>query len=230
MAIATIASFNGFPLSLLLLREALCSAMRRTSETLLKLSGVVLVAALLGANPAKAVDVEFVAFSPADQWDARTYRAIWAEFGPRIVAAFETVTCLPFRESLVPAVVAEDVSHSGGPAHPMQLRASYVRAVKQATLVHELGHRHLWQLAERLDGIDGHMTLYLVLDEVWAQVWGGEFAAQRIAGESEWRATYDYGKAWQWARALQRSERTQLWNDLLARNGFSGNCNRVARR
>jgi hypothetical protein len=117
--------------------------MRRTSETLLKLSGVVLVATLLGANPAKAIDVEFVAFSPADQWDARTYRAIWAEFGPRIVAAFETVTCLPFTESLVPAIVAEDVSHSGGPEHPMQLRASYVRAVKQATLVHELGHRHL---------------------------------------------------------------------------------------
>ena len=101
---------------------------------------------------------------PADQWDTRTYRAIWAEFGERIVAAFETVTCLPFAESRVPAIVADDVSHSGGPEHPMQLRATYARAVKQATLVHELGHRHLWQLAERLDGIDGHMTLYLVLD------------------------------------------------------------------
>lgn len=204
--------------------------MGRINEILRKLRSVVLVATLLGANPATAVEVEFVAFSPADQWDARTYRAIWAEFGPRIVQAFETVTCLPFTESLVPAIVAEDVSHSGGPAHPMQLRASYVRAVKQATLVHELGHRHLWQLAERLEGIDGHMTLYLVLDEVWAQVWGKEFAAQRIQGESDWQATYDYRKAWQWASSLQRSERTRLWNNLLVRNGFPGNCNGATRR
>jgi hypothetical protein len=103
----------------------------------------------------------------------------------------------------------------------MQLRASYARAVKQATLVHELGHRHLWQLAERLDGIDGHMTLYLVLDEVWARVWGEAFAASRIKSESAWQATYDYAKAWQWARELKREERAKLWNELLARNGFS---------
>jgi hypothetical protein len=189
-----------------------------------KASGVVLVAALLGARAASAVEVEFVALSPADQWDTKTYRAIWDEFGERIVAAFETVTCLPFAEPRIPAIVANDVSHSGGPQHPMQLRATYARAVKQATLVHELGHRHLWQLAERLDGIDGHMTLYLVLDRVWAQVWGEEFAAQRIATESAWDASYDYGKAWQWARALGRDERARLWNQLLARNGYAGAC------
>ena len=190
-----------------------------------KASGLVLVAALLGARPSNAVEVEFVALSPADQWDTRTYRAIWDEFGERIVAAFETVTCLPFPEPRVPAIVADDVSHSGGPRHPMQLRATYGRAVKQATLVHELGHRHLWQLAERLDGIDGHMTLYLVLDRVWAQVWGEDFAAQRILSESDWQASYDYAKAWQWARTLERDERARLWNKLLAMNGFPSGCN-----
>lgn len=190
-----------------------------------KARGVVLVAALLGARVSTAaVEVEFVALSPADQWDTRTYRAIWDEFGGRIVAAFETVTCLPFAEPRIPAIVADDVSHSGGPEHPMQLRATYARAVKQATLVHELGHRHLWQLAERLDGIDGHMTLYLVLDRVWAHVWGEDFAAQRIETESQWLASYDYGKAWQWARALGRAERARLWNQLLAKNGFPAGC------
>jgi hypothetical protein len=199
--------------------------MRRPKGILRNASPVVLVAALLAAQPSRAVEVEFVALSAADQWDARTYRAIWDEFGERIVAAFEAVTCLPFSEPRIPAIVANDVSHSGGPAHPMQLRATYGRAVKQATLVHELGHRHLWQLAERLDGIDGHMTLYLVLDRVWAQVWGEDFAAQRIRGESDWLASYDYGKAWHWARGLKRDERTKLWNQLLAMNGFTGGCN-----
>jgi hypothetical protein len=204
--------------------------MRSLNGIVRKLAGVVLVAPLLAAHPARAVEVEFVALSAADQWDTRTYRAIWAEFGERIVAAFETVTCLPFAEPRVPAVVAEDTSHSGGPQHPMQLRASYLRAVKQATLVHELGHRHLWQLVERLDGIDGHMTLYLVLDEVWARVWGDGFAADRIRSESEWQASYDYGTAWRWARGLNRAERARLWNELLARNGFPGSCGGLLER
>jgi hypothetical protein len=198
--------------------------MPKLSGILRNATGVVLVAALLGAHPSTAVEVEFLALSPADQWDTRTYRAIWDEFGERIVAAFETVTCLPFAEPRIPAIVADDVSHSGGPEHPMQLRATYARAVKQATLVHELGHRHLWQLAERLDGVDGHRTLYLVLDRVWAQVWGEDFAAQRIQTESAWQASYDYREAWQWARALAAHERTRLWNELLIANGLQGGC------
>ena len=81
--------------------------------------------------------------------------------------ALESVTCLPFPESSVSATVADAVSHSGGPEHSMRLRRSYIRKEKESTLVHELGHRHLWQLVERLDGVDGHMTLYLVLERVW---------------------------------------------------------------
>jgi hypothetical protein len=198
--------------------------MRPSSAIVPKLGAAVLVAAVLGLRPAAAVEVEFVAQSAADQWDTGTYRKIWAEHGKRIVAAFEEVTCLPFVEPRVGAVVAEDVSHSGGPEHPMQLRASYTRSMKQGTLVHELGHRHLWRLNERLAGIDGHMTLYLVLDEVWARVWGEQFAKERIAQESAWRASYDYERAWKWSRSLARAERVRLWNELLVRNGLPGEC------
>jgi hypothetical protein len=148
----------------------------------LKLTGAVLTASLLVVAPANAVEVEFIAFSAANRRDARSYRAIWEESGERIVAAFEVVTCLPFAESIVPAVVAEDVSNAGGPEHPMRLRASYVRTVKQATLVHELGHRDLWQLTKRLDGVDGHMTLYLVLDRVWGTC--GARSSRRSASET----------------------------------------------
>lgn len=191
----------------------------------LRLSGVALTASLLLVTPANAVEVQFIPSSAASESDTRTYRAIWEESGERIVAAFEAVTCLPFAESIVRAVVAERVSNSGGPEHPMQLRASYDRAVKQATLVHELGHRVLWQVAKRLDGVDGHRTLYLVLDRVWAYVWGEEFAERRIRDESVWRASYDYGAAWRWARSLGRKERVRLWSELLIKNGFPGGCN-----
>lgn len=179
--------------------------------------------AFLGLGAANAqVDVVFTAFTAVDEYDARTYRAIWDEYGQRIVAALESQTCLPFVESTVRATVAEAVSHSGGPEHPMRLRASYARSIKQSTLVHELGHRHLWQLEERLAHVDGHMTLYLILDRVWAQVWGREFARKRVRGESRWDG--EYADAWAWARALTPAERARLWNRLLAINGFAHDC------
>ena len=64
-----------------------------------------------------------------------------------------------------------------------------------------------------------------MLDRIWARVWGEDFAAQRIATESAWLASYDYGEAWRWAQSLSRAERVRLWNELLARNGFAGGCN-----
>ena len=177
---------------------------------------------------AHSQQVEFVAASAALNHSTRAYEAIWKEYGERIVAALEMRTCLPFIEHDVSAMIADGVSHSGGPEHPMQLRASYPDEVKRSTLVHELGHRHLWQLAERLDDIDGHKTLYLVLDRVWADVWGAEFAADRVLGESSWNAEYDYAAAWRWARSLDPAERARLWSELLARNGFPTECGESA--
>ena len=186
--------------------------------------GVLFVASGTQAN----MDVHFMPFSAAHAYDARVYRAIWDEYGERIVAALEARTCLAFPESSVWAIVAEAVSNSGGPEHPMRLRASYVRDVKKGTLVHELAHRHLWQLTERLDGIDGHRTLYLVLDRVWADVWGRAFAENQIRGESGWFAHFDYAAAWTWARALGSDERLRLWNRLLVVNGLPGDCRGLA--
>jgi len=174
-----------------------------------------LSAAAARAQPA----VEFIATTPAHESAARAYREIWEQDGARIVAALKARTCMRFAETAVAALVGDNVSDSGGPEHPMSLRASYDLDVKRATLVHELGHRHLWQLTQRLDTVDGHRTLYLVLERVWADVWGEEFAAARIRGESSWEASYDYAAAWTWARGLTVDERGVLWNRLLTLNG-----------
>ncbi|MFO7287049.1 MAG: hypothetical protein C0P79_009360 [Gammaproteobacteria bacterium] len=168
------------------------------------------------------VEIDFIPMTPAHAPAARAYEAIWKEFGERIVAALEARTCLPFSETRLAAIVDDAPSHSGGPHYPMRLRAGYSREVKQSTLVHELGHRHLWQLVERLDGVDGHRTLYLILDRVWADVWGEEFARQRIATESSWKADYDYASAWAWAETLPGAEKERLWRRLLEMNGFDG--------
>jgi hypothetical protein len=186
---------------------------------------IILAGALNAAGAAQAqTQVDFIPSTAALGYAAKAYQAIWDEYGERIVAALEARTCLPFPEREVAAVIADATSHSGGPEHPMGLRSSYPRDVKQSTLVHELGHRHLWQLAERLDGVDGHMTLYLILDLVWADVWGQQFAADRVRGESGWEGDYDYAAAWAWARKLFPDERARLWNRLLVINGLPGTC------
>ena len=100
--------------------------------------------------------VQFIASTPAHESAARAYREIWQQDGARIVAALEARTCMRFPEAAVAAVVGDNVSDSGGPEHPMSLRASYDLDVKRATLVHELGHRHLWQLTQRLNDVERH--------------------------------------------------------------------------
>jgi hypothetical protein len=187
----------------------------------------IVVPALLYAVTGHAQEVTFIPSTAAHGYAVRAYEAIWEEYGDTIISALESRTCLRFPEINVSAIVADATSNSGGPDHPMRLRASYRSAVKQSTLVHELGHRHLWQLAERLDDVDGHMTLYLVLDDVWADVWGKEFAENRVIDESSWRSNYDYAAAWTWARSLNSTERAHLWDELLKKNGFADNC-RVA--
>lgn len=190
-----------------------------------KTSGVtVLAGMLLAAGAGRAQEVEFIPATPAHSHAVGAYEAIWNEHGEAIVAALETRTCLSFRETDVVAIIDDRTSNSGGPEHPMTLRAGYAPAVKQSTLAHELGHRHLWQLEERLDDVDGHMTLFLVLDLVWQDVWGEDFADAQVRQESAWRSNYGYADAWSWARSLEKKERQQLWHELLRLNGFVGSC------
>ena len=191
------------------------STMPKMNSALVAAIGWLAAATTSHAQPA----VEFTATTAAHESAARAYRAIWEQDGARIVAALEAETCMKFPEDAVAALVGDDVSDSGGPEHAMSLRASYDLDVKRATLVHELAHRHLWQLAQRLDDVDGHRTLDLILDRVWADVWGEEFAAARVRGETSWRASYDYAAAWKWATKLTVDERGILWNRLLALNG-----------
>jgi hypothetical protein len=176
---------------------------------------VSLAAASARAQPA----VDVVATTAAHESAARAYRSIWEQDGARIIVALEARTCMRFPEASVAALVGDAVSDSGGPEHAMSLRASSDLDVKRATLVHELAHRHLWQLVNRLDGLDGHQTLYLILEGVWADVWGEDFAEARVRGESSWHASYDYAAAWSWARALTVDQRGIFWNRLLAMNG-----------
>lgn len=187
----------------------------------MRIGATVALVSLITSQASAQIDAVFTSTGIDVEYAARMYREIWNQHGKDIVAVLEKRTCLPFDEPLVEAIVTEDTSNSGGPEHPMTLRASYVREVKQSTLVHELGHRHLWKLEERLDEVDGHMTLFLVLDRVWADIWGEDFAEKAVVNETGWHDRY--AEAWAWAQSLGDDERARLWQELLSLNGF-GSC------
>lgn len=187
----------------------------------------VALVSLITSHANAQIDAVFNATGADVEYAARMYREIWGEYGQDIIAVLEARTCLPFEEPLIEAIVTEDTSNSGGPEHPMTLRASYVRDVKQSTLVHEIGHRHLWKLENRLDEVDGHMTLFLILDRVWADIWGEDFAENAVVNETGWHDRY--AEAWAWVQSLSDNKRASLWTELLDLNGF-GRCGDLVNR
>jgi hypothetical protein len=149
---------------------------------------------------------------------AREYQSLWEAEGSRIIAAMEHVSGLTFPEREIQAVVYEGISRSGSAGSPMRMRASYPAATKQATLIHELGHRHLAQLWRRPPGLDEHRVLFLVLYDVWERLYGKGFADAQVEVEKRRRGVYDYAAAWEWALAQSPEERTKRFSEIVREN------------
>jgi hypothetical protein len=163
-------------------------------------------------------------FSPeAEQFAAATkeYEALWQAEGDKIVKAMETVSGLKFAETEIGAIVFEGVSRSGRPGgSPMKMRASYPPDTKKATLIHELGHRHIAQLEKRPADIDEHRVLFLFLYDVWEKLYGKKFADEQVEVEKARRGVYP--DAWQWALSISKKERASKFEEIVKANRGDG--------
>jgi hypothetical protein len=159
------------------------------------------------------VELEIQADSAPLEAAAEEYRAIWARDGAGIVATMERVSGLRFRETSVPVRIVTGPSSSGYGAKPMRLRGSYPEPTKRATLIHELGHRLQNDLFTREE--DDHPALFLWLYEVWAALYGPEFARQQVEVESaRTGGRHDYRGMWAVAMAMDSSGRATAWREL----------------
>lgn len=174
-----------------------------------------LAAPLNGGAQTRPLVVEFSAQEQSFSVATDEYRAIWAAEGERIVIAMERATGLQFERGPIQAIVFEGVSESGYRAIPMRLRASYPHATKQATLVHELGHRLISEFDP--SDFDSHPTLFLFLYDVWVALWGREFADAQVAVEGQRRGLYDYEGAWKTALALSAPDRAARFKEFKLR-------------
>lgn len=134
---------------------------------------------------------------------ADEYREIWIKEGEEILKAFEKISGSKFEEKEIQVIVYEGISRSGRSKNDaMRLRASYPHDVKLATLIHELGHRFLFDFESKQHSLDAHQILFLILYDIWTELYGKEFADKQVAIESKRKGVYDYEKTWEWALSL----------------------------
>ncbi|MGQ0590391.1 MAG: hypothetical protein ACT4N8_12825 [Sphingosinicella sp.] len=172
---------------------------------------VAVLACLLSAQA--PTPVSFAPLAPEHAGATDEYRAIWEAEGPHIVAALEAHSGLSFPATPLEVLVRRGPPMTSLDGRTMRLSASYSPRYKRATLVHEMGHRLLAGLP-RPAGLDDHRLLYLFLYDVWADLYGRDFADRMVWIERQIPGPYDYDAAWTWALGMTREERQAMLETL----------------
>jgi len=148
---------------------------------------------------------------------AEEYRKIWEENGQKIVRAIEKYSNLTFKAKIIKAIVFEDISSS----RPLKLRSSWDSNMKKVALTHELTHMILGDnnikvtfKGKRGFHEDLHKFIYLVLYDVWVDLFGEDFA--KVSKERECGNPI-YKKAWQWALSFSKEERAKKFQEMKRR-------------
>lgn len=174
----------------------------------------------VGTQTATAPRVKLNFTPESEKFNAATeeYRNIWQAEGDHLIETMEQVSGLKYHEREVNAIVFEGPSESGYEEKPMKMRASYSAEIKKATLLHEIGHRHLSQLRNRPKDLDEHRLLFLWLYDAWVKLYGQSFADNAVKVESARKGIYDYEAAWKATFAMSAAERAAKFKELLRQN------------
>jgi hypothetical protein len=148
----------------------------------------------------------------------KEYENIWREDGEKIVKAWKRVTGLTFDETHINALIFEGISHS----HPLSLRFDREFERKKSILVHELGHRLLYKKVKggrEATSLELHKLLFLVLYEVFTDLYGKDFADSAVEWDSNLPRP-QYKEAWEWALNFSVEERKRKFQEILE-GGYS---------
>lgn len=162
----------------------------------------------------KGLDLEFSPESDNFVVATEEYRSVWESEKDKIIYAMERISDLKFLDNKIGVIIFEGVSSAGFGDSPMKLRAGYNTEVKIGTMIHELGHRLIAQITERPENLDEHRILFLVLYDIWTDLYGQEFADKMVGVEKKRKGVYDYESAWLWALSLSKEERINKFKEL----------------
>jgi hypothetical protein len=147
---------------------------------------------------------------------AEEYESEWTIQGSKIQGTMEEVSGLLFQTKSIEATVFEGISQS----HPLKLRASYDRQTKRGCLIHELCHILIVDNANskikllRGNNVNlvSHQQIYLILYDIWVDLYGEKFADEQVEVESQ-RSRF-YQDAWHWALSKTKEERKAKFDNL----------------
>lgn len=140
----------------------------------------------------------------------REYQQIWNSESEKIIESWQRHTGLTFRETFINAVVFDGKSQS----HPLSLRHNVDLDRKKALLVHELGHRLLYQRRKsKGDSLERHKFLFLVLYDVFCDLYGASFVRKVINFDNQLGELYK--DAWEWALRFNKEERKKKFQEML---------------
>ena len=133
----------------------------------------------------------------------KEYQAIWNTDGGRIFNALTTLSGCQFRETFINAIVY----HAKSMSHPLSLRYSLEPDRKRSAFIHELGHRLLNRFVKKPDTLDRHKFLFLVLYDVFIDLYGENFAKESVEWDSNLGPMYK--EAWEFALSFKTKEERQ---------------------
>ena len=144
----------------------------------------------------------------------KEYQLIWKSEGEKIIKTINKITGLKFKAKFFNIIVFEGMSHS----FPLRLRASYPNNVKTAALIHETCHRLLTESNVdhfRKDALEQHKELYLVLYDIWEDLYGEKWANENVLVESKRQEFYK--QAFDWALSMDQEQRQDKFKETFTK-------------
>lgn len=146
---------------------------------------------------------------------AGEYQEVWNKESEKILNSIYKVAGLKPKSRVINSLIC---AYTNSYAYPLVLRDSYPKDIKTGTLIHELMHR-LIKIADnshyKKNPLEQHKDLYLVLYDIWVDLYGEEFAEENRLAESD-RKPY-YKEAFDWALSMSVEERKEMFRKYLVK-------------
>lgn len=153
----------------------------------------------------------------------KEYQELWKKEGSKIIETIEKISRLKFKTKFINAIIFD-----GGQSYsyPLRLRYDYPYEKKKGMLIHELCHRLMLdnnlktekqtKLSEFTRKI--HQRIFLILYDIWAELYGETFAKDQVAQEIQ-SSDPSYKQAWKWALSFNRLMRLRKFENLVKNKG-----------
>jgi len=133
----------------------------------------------------------------------KEYQEIWDKDGQNIISTIERVSGLSFPKEDINVTIKEKPSRVE--YGQITLRASYPYNIKKSTLVHELIHILIPnKIIKEFD--EPHNVIYLILFDIWQEIFGKEYAIKSVNFERSLSPRYDKC----WSNVLKLSNRQRI--------------------